>query len=146
MHLKVVNRNDANTYRVEIVKSIRDANGKLTKEVIKTIGATPLGERLDKLKMLGSYYMVKLREKNQAFLVLLRNYTDKPIQARLAPQSYKPTPLKDLRALKRIRIGLDESPGSLYDQMGIDRVFPKRYYELQTRAVPLALSRITYQA
>ena len=65
MHLKVVNRNDANTYRVEIVKSIRDANGKPTKEVIKTIGTTPLGERLDKLKMLGSYYMVKLKEKTK---------------------------------------------------------------------------------
>ena len=45
MHLKVVRRNGANTYRVEIVKSIRGANGKPTKEVIKTIGTATLGER-----------------------------------------------------------------------------------------------------
>ena len=92
MHLKVVRRNDANTYRVEIVKSIRDADGKPTKKVIKTIDTAPLGERLDKLKMLGRYYMVKLKEKKQAFLVLLRSYTDKLIRARLAPQSDKATP------------------------------------------------------
>ena len=67
------------------------------------IGATPLGERLDKLKMLVRYYMVKLKEKNQASLVLLRSYTDKLIQARLAPQSDKPTPSKDLRALKEVK-------------------------------------------
>ena len=146
MHLKVVRRNDANTYRVEIVKSIRDADGKPTKKVIKTIGTAPLGERLDKLKMLGRYYMVKLKEKNQAFLVLLRSYTDKLIRARLAPQSDKATPSKDLRALKQVRIGLHESLRSLYDQMGIGQVFPKRYYELQTRTVPLDQSRITYQA
>ena len=131
MHLKVVRRNDANTYRVEIVKSIRDADGKPTKKVIKTIGTAPLGERLDKLKMLGRYYMVKLKEKNQASLFPLGSYADKLIQARLAPQSDKPIPSKDLRALKevkRIRIGLHELLGSLYDQIGIGRVFPKRYH------------------
>ena len=78
MHLKVVRRNDANTYRVEIVKSIRDADGKPAKKVIKI---------LDKLKMLGRYYMVKLKEKNQASLFLLGSYADKLIRARLTPQS-----------------------------------------------------------
>ena len=66
MHLKVVRRNDVNTYRVEIVKSIRDANGKPTKKVIKTIGTAPLGEGLDKLKILGRYYMVKLQRKESS--------------------------------------------------------------------------------
>ena len=48
MHLKAVRHNDASTYRVEIVKSIRDADGNHpSKKVIETIDKVPLGERLD---------------------------------------------------------------------------------------------------
>ena len=49
MHLKVAYRKDTKNYRVEIVRSVRDAKGRPTKEVIKRLGLAPLGERLERL-------------------------------------------------------------------------------------------------
>ena len=43
MHLKVAYRNDTKNYRVEILRSVRDADGKSTKVVIKRLGLAPLG-------------------------------------------------------------------------------------------------------
>ena len=131
MHLKVAYRNDTKNYRVEIVRSVRDAKGRPTKEVIKRLGLAPLGERLERLKMLGRYQIAKLKEKEQPSFFPIDSYADKIAQARSAPQSDRPIPSKDIRALEevsRIRIGLHELVGSLYDQLGLARVFPKSYH------------------
>ena len=48
MHLKVAYRNDTKNYRIEVVKSVQNAKGKPTKEVIKRLGLAPLGERLER--------------------------------------------------------------------------------------------------
>ena len=131
MHLKVAYRKDTKNYRVEIVRSVRDAKGRPTKEVIKRLGLAPLGERLERLKMLGRYQIAKLKEKEQPSFFPIDSYADKIAQARSAPQSDRPIPSKDIRALEevsRIRIGLHELVGSLYDQLGLARVFPKSYH------------------
>ena len=46
MHLKVAYRKDTKNYRVEILRSFRDANDKSTKEVIKRLGLALLGASL----------------------------------------------------------------------------------------------------
>ena len=48
MHLKIAYRKDTKNYRIEIVKSVRDAKGRLNKEVIKRLGLAPIGERLER--------------------------------------------------------------------------------------------------
>ena len=131
MHLKVAYRNDTKNYRVEIVRSVRGADGKSTKVVIKRLGSAPLGDRLEGLKMLGRYQIAKLKEKEQPSFFPIDTYADKIAQARSAPQSDRPIPSEDIRALEevsRIRIGLHELVGSLYDQIGLARVFPKSYH------------------
>ena len=131
MHLKVAYRNDTKNYRVDILRSVRGADGKSTKEVIKRLGSAPLGDRLERLKMLGRYQVAKLKEKEQPSFFPIATYADKIAQARSAPQSDRPIPSEDIRALEevsRIRIGLHEVVGSLYDQIGLSRVFPKSYH------------------
>ena len=48
MYLKIAYRKDTKNYRVEIVRSVRDAKGRPNKEVIKRLGLAPLVEHLER--------------------------------------------------------------------------------------------------
>ena len=114
---------------VQIIQNYRDRKGNSRQRVVRTVGSVPPGPMVQNLVRLAEREIVRLQEKKRPSLYPNESRAKRIVQARKAPQGSEALPIADARKLEevsRICMGFHEAFGTLYDQMGFDRIMDSR--------------------
>ncbi len=114
---------------VQIIQNYRDRKGNSRQRVVRTVGSVPPGPMVQNLVRLAEREIVRLQEKKRPSLYPNESRAQHIVQARKAPQGSEALPIADARKLEevsRICMGFHEAFGTLYDQMGFDRIIDSR--------------------
>ncbi len=131
---------------VQIVKSIR--NGKaVSQKIVRHVGTALDTEELIKLKELAEYIKAKLESESSPTLFTPETVAEIAIQARRVKEKQKEelrVNLKNLREESRVVLGIHEVYGSIYRDLGFDKVIrsPQRNVTTNKNLFNIVMARI----
>ena len=130
---------------VQIVKSIR--NGKsVSQKIVRHVGTALDEEELIKLKELAEFYKAKLEAESNPTLFSPETIAEMAIEARKIKEEKKSlrVNLKNLREEARVIVGIHEVYGSIYKDLGFDKVIknPQRNVATNKNLFNIVMARI----
>lgn len=130
---------------VQIVKSVR--NGKsVSQKIVRHVGTALDEEELLKLKELAEFYKAKLAAESNPTLFNPETVAQMAINARKSKEDEKSLTvnLKNLREQARVILGIHEVYGSIYKDLGFDKVIknPQRNLSANKNLFNIVMSRI----
>ena len=130
---------------VQIVKSVR--NGKsVSQKIVRHVGTALDEEELLKLKELAEFYKAKLAAESSPTLFNPETVAQMAINARKSKEDEKSLTvnLKNLREQARVILGIHEVYGSIYKDLGFDKVIknPQRNLSANKNLFNIVMSRI----
>lgn len=110
---------------VQLVENVRD-KGKVKQKVIRHFGNALNDEEIQALKAIAELAKQKLEAERQPSLFESETLMDKITQAAQETDDHQPLPvdLKKMIEEKRIKIGIHQVYGRLFEEIGLDRVLP----------------------
>jgi len=135
---------------VQIVKSVRNGN-KVSQKIVRHVGTALNDDELDKLKELAEYIKAKLEAETNPSLFTPEVIAEMVIEARKTKQNKDEelnVNLKNLREESRIVVGVHEVYGSIYRDLGFDKVInnPKRNVGANKNLFNMVMARIANPA
>ncbi|MXW15576.1 MAG: IS1634 family transposase [Rhodothermaceae bacterium] len=130
MFVRTLRRSTTKNVAVKIVENYRNKKGQHRQRIIRHMGSVPEGKPLEALVQLAHLEMVRIQEQIKPTLFPAESYVEEVVAARLTPKDTGPLPIADARKLeeeRRICLGFHEALGTLYDTLGVSKVFDARH-------------------
>lgn len=110
---------------VQLVENVRD-KGKVKQKVIRHFGNALNDEEIQALKAIAELAKQRMEAERQPSLFESETFMDKITQAAQETDDHQPLPvdLKKMIEEKRIKIGIHQVYGRLFEEIGLDRVLP----------------------
>ncbi|MCY4159509.1 MAG: hypothetical protein OXE92_02350 [Bacteroidetes bacterium] len=126
MFIRLLRRTTTKNVGVKIVENERNSKGQTRQRILRHMGSVPEGKPLKALTRLAKFEMEKLQEQTKPTLFPGGSYVEEVVKTRMEPKDTGPLPIADARKLeeeRRICLGFHETVGTLYEQLGIAKVF-----------------------
>ncbi len=131
---------------VQIVKSVRSGKT-VSQKIVRHVGTALDEEELIKLKELAEFYKAKLEAESNPTLFSPETIAEMAIEARKVKEEEKSSlkvNLKNLREEARVIVGIHEVYGSIYKDLGFDKVIknPQRNVAANKNLFNIVMARI----
>ena len=129
MFVRTLRRKHTDNVVVQIVRSFRNDDGKPRQELIRSLGSAPPGPALDALLALAEVEKQQILSQQSPALFPSEVIADGIIAARQRKEAGRPLPIADARQLEGediVKLGVHEVFGRMYDELGLDAIWPAR--------------------